>query len=162
MTPMAKRTKELEKLWWDWLSTAERLLRSLYEQTAALTLRDVARVERIQPELDSMMTLMSDIDTKAVELARTLAEELNCEPNLRSLVGSLPKEEGMQLQAVANRVIVVGRNVQEVISKNRRLIENELETVQGTMAVVAKEAVEQNQKYRGGPKEASVLVNQVA
>lgn len=158
-----RQTKELEKLWWDWLSTAERLLRSLYEQTAALTLRDIARVERIQPELDSMMALMAEIDGKAVECARDLAEEKGCEPHLRALVLALPKDEGMQLQAVANRVIVVGRNVQEVIAKNRRLIENELETVQGTMAVVAKEAVEQNQKYTSGKaKEANVLVNQVA
>jgi membrane protease subunit (stomatin/prohibitin family) len=160
---MPRRTKELEKLWWDWLSTAERLLRSLYEQTAALTLRDISRIERLQPELDSLMALMHDIDARAVELARYLAEELDCEPHLMALVKSLPKEEGMQLQSVANRVIVVGRNVQNVIAKNRRLIENELETVQGTMAVVAKEAVEQNQKYSAsGTRQASVLVNQVA
>lgn len=157
-----RQTKELEKLWWDWLSTAERLLRSLYEQTAALTLRDIARVERIQPELDSMMALMAEIDLKAVECARELAEEKGCDPHLLALVLALPKDEGMQLQSVANRVIVVGRNVQDVIAKNRRLIENELETVQGTMAVVAREAVEQNKKYTGKTKEANVLVNQVA
>lgn len=159
---MSKRTKELEKLWWDWLSTAERLLRSLYEQTAALTLRDIDRVERIQPELDSMMELMADIDNRAADCGRKLAEELGCDPNLRSLVPKLSKEEGQQLQGIANRVIVVGRNVQEVISKNRRLIENELETVNGTMALVAKEAIEQNVKYRGSKKDANVLVNQVA
>ena len=34
---MAKRTKQLQTLWWDWLSTAERLLLSLHEQTAALS-----------------------------------------------------------------------------------------------------------------------------
>lgn len=160
---MAKRTKEIETLWWDWLSTAERLLRSLYEQTAALTLRDIARVERIQPELDSMMELMHGIDDRAAEAGLKLAEELGCEPNLKSLVAALPRDEGMALQAVANRVIVVGRNVQEVIAKNRRLIENELDTVNGTMALVAREAVEENQKYRAkGRQEASVLVNAVA
>jgi hypothetical protein len=49
------KTRELQTLWWDWLGTSERLLRSLHEQTAAVTLRDVARVERIQPELDQML-----------------------------------------------------------------------------------------------------------
>lgn len=159
---MSRKTKEMEKLWWDWLSTAERLLRSLYEQTAALTLRDIERVDRIQPELDSMMNLMKEIDDRAVACGRLLAEELGCEPHLRAIVKCLPKQEGMELQAAANRVIVVGRNVQEVIAKNRRLIENELETVQGTMALVAKEAVDQNRKYAGAPREASVLINQSA
>ncbi|MCG9895712.1 MAG: flagellar protein FlgN [Fimbriimonadaceae bacterium] len=160
---MAKQIKELEKLWWDWLSTAERLLRSLHEQTAALTLRDVARVERIQPELDTMMAHMEEIDHRAVECARSLADSLNAEPNLQALVAALPKDQGMQLQSVANRVIVVGRNVQQIIAKNRRLIENELETVQGTVALVAREAVEQNRRYdRSTPADPNVLVNRVA
>src|SRR5690349_12756202 len=112
---MAKKTKQLEQLWWDWLSTAERLLRSLHEQTAALTLRQADRVERIQPELENLMGLMEAIDCKAVACARELAEETGCEPNLRSLLRALPKAEAQDLQAVANRVIVVGRNVQKVL-----------------------------------------------
>lgn len=159
---MPKKTKELEKLWWDWLGTAERLLRSLYEQQAALTLRDVARVERIQPELDAMMHLMDEIDGQATECAREMAAEFGCEPNLRALVACLEKKEGMELQGVANRVIVAGRNVQDVIAKNRVLIERELETVNGTMALVAKEAVEQNASYNGARKDANVLMNALA
>lgn len=160
---MSKKTKELETLWWDWLSTAERLLRSLYEQTAALTLRNVERVERIQPELDSMMALMRETDDKAAACAKRLAEELGTEPNLRSLVTALEKAEAQQLQALANRVIVVGRNVQDVMAKNRVLIENELEYVNGTMALVAREAAEKGKTYVGkaavGP---NVIMNQVA
>mgnify|MGYP000876576122 CR=1 FL=1 len=159
---MVKQTKELETLWWDWLSTSERLLRSLHEQTAALTLRQVERVERIQPELDSLLGLMAEIDERAAASAKKLAEELGCEPNLRSLVGVLEKAEAQQIQAVANRVIVAGRNVQEVIAKNRALIENELAYVNGTVALIAKESVESQAGYEGKVAQANVLMNQVA
>ncbi|MES1227890.1 MAG: flagellar export chaperone FlgN, partial [Armatimonadota bacterium] len=129
---MSKRTKELETLWWDWLSTAERLTRTLHEQTAALTLRQVERVEKLQPEMESLMQRMAEIDDRAAASAKKLAEEFGCEPNLRSLVGVLEKADGQQVQALANRVIVAGRNVQEIIAKNKALIENELEYVNGT------------------------------
>jgi hypothetical protein len=164
MTQTKKKTKQLEALWWDWLSTAERLLRSLHEQTAALVLRDVERVERIQPEIDTLMTLMEETDSRAVALAKELAGELGTQPNLRSLVGALEKAEAQQVQAVANRVIVVARNVQEVIAKNRALIENELELVGGTIALVAREAATSG-PYIHAPKGqglAAVVMDQAA
>ena len=159
---MAKKTKQLEQLWWDWLSTSERLLRSLHEQTAALTLRQVERVERINPELTSLMNLMDETDLKAVACMKELAEELGTEPSLRSITQALEKAEAQQLQSVANRVIVVGRNVQAVISKNRALIENELELVNGTMALVSKIATEQQGPYQQAVISASLVMNQVA
>ncbi|MBS1723736.1 MAG: flagellar export chaperone FlgN [Armatimonadetes bacterium] len=159
---MAKKTKQLEQLWWDWLSTAERLLRSLHEQTAALTLRQVERVERLQPELDSLMTLLDSIDAKAVACAGELAEEVGAEPNLRSLAQALEKAEAQHLQSIANRVIVVGRNVQTIIAKNRALIENELELVNGTMALVAKAAKEQQGPYQTAVVSSNLVMNQVA
>ena len=159
---MMKKTKQLEQLWWDWLSTSERLLRSLHEQTAALTLRQVERVERIQPELDSLMALMVEIDDKAVTCANELAEELGTEPSLRSLTQVLDKAEAQHIQSVANRVIVVGRNVQAVMSKNRALIENELEFVNGTMALVAKAASEQHGRYGQAVVSSNLVMNQVA
>ncbi|MBS1713399.1 MAG: flagellar export chaperone FlgN [Armatimonadetes bacterium] len=159
---MAKKTKQLEQLWWDWLSTAERLLRSLHEQTAALTLRQPERVEKIQPELDSLMTKMEETDLKAVACVKELAEELGTEPSLRSIAQALEKAEAQQIQSVANRVIVVGRNVQTVIAKNRALIENELEYVNGTMALVARTATEQQGPYQQAVVAPSVVMNQVA
>ncbi len=159
---MSKKTKQLEQLWWDWLSTAERLLRSLHEQTAALTLRQVDRVQRIQPELEHLLELMSSIDDKAVDCAKELAEELGAEPNLRSLVQSLEKAEAQHLQSVANRVIVVGRNVQEVLAKNRALVENELEYVNGTLALVAKAATDQQGPYQSAAVVSNLVMNQVA
>ena len=160
---MARKTKELESLWWDWLSTAERLLRSLHEQTAALTLRDIGRVERIQPELENFRALMDDIDERASACAREMASERGCEPNLKGLVGSMEKQEGQQLHALANRVIVVGRNVQQVVAKNRTLIENELDYVGGTMALVARESVERSTQYgHARTGSATVIMNQVA
>jgi len=159
---MTKKNKQLEQLWWDWLSTAERLLRSLHEQTAALTLRQTERVQKIQPELDNLMNLMDEIDEKAVVCAKELAEELGTEANLRSLAQMLEKADAQQLQSVANRVIVVGRNVQTIVAKNRALIENELEYVNGTMALVAKAASDQQGPYSQAAVAPNLVMNQVA
>lgn len=159
---MAKKTKELQRLWWDWLSTSERLLSTLHEQTAALTMRQVDRVETLQPELDQLMAKMGAIDDLAVDCAKKLAEESGCEPNLRSLVVALEKKEGEEVQALANRVIVAGRNVQNVISKNKALIENELEYVNGTLTVVAQVSQEAQGPYRAKRSQANVLMNQAA
>lgn len=159
---MSKRTKELETLWWDWLSTAERLTRTLHEQTAALTLRQVERIEKLQPEMESLMQRMAEIDDRAAASARGLAEELGSEPNLRSLVGVLDKAEAQAVQALANRVIVAGRNIQEIIAKNKALIENELEYVNGTLALVAREATETKTAYPKKRRQATMLVDQAA
>jgi hypothetical protein len=155
------KTRELQTLWWDWLSTSERLLRSLYEQTAALTLRDVARVERIQPELDALMQRIRDLDEQAVAHAKKLAEELDTEPSLRGLVSVLEKAEAQQLQGLGNRVTVAARNVQDVLKKNRSLVENEMVYINGTLTLIAKAAVESEgpfQRSKPGP----VLVDQAA
>lgn len=137
------QSRELQSLWWDYLATSERMLRSLYEQTAALTLRDVARVERIQPELEKLLGRLQELDQRAVQAAKALAGELGAAPHLRSVVDHLEKGEGRQLQALANRVKVAAQHVEEVIDKNRQLIESELEYISGTMALIAKTASEQ-------------------
>lgn len=155
------KTRELQTLWWDWLGTSERLLRSLHEQTAALTLRDVARVEKIQPELDHMLDLMRQIDDKAATCAAGLAEDMGVEPSLRSLVRVLDKAEAQQVQSIANRVTVVARNVQEVLAKNQRLIESELTYVNGTLTLIAKLGSEQKGPFRP-PQRAAVLVDTAA
>lgn len=162
-TATLTHTRELQTLWWDWLSTSERLLRSLHEQTAALTLRDVERVMRIQPELDSMLARLREIDDAAAACAIRLAEELGTEANLRSLVRVLDKAEGQQLQSVANRVMVAARNVQHVLDKNKALLENEMEYVNGTLTLIAKVAHEQKGPYKGrASSHAAVLVDQAA
>ncbi len=155
------KSRELQTLWWDWLSTSERLLRSLHEQTAAVTLRDVARVERIQPELDSLMDRLQTIDVRAVDCAQGMAEELGVEPTLLGIVGGLEKAEGQQLHGLANRVTVVARNLQEVLAKNRRLIENEMTYINGTLTLIAKAAVEPRGPYRKRVAQ-TVLVDRVA
>lgn len=155
------RTRELQQLWWDWLSTSERLLRSLHEQTAALTLRQVERVERIQPELDSLMEQMRTIDAKAAACAKKLAEEEGVEPNLRSLVQVLEKAEAQQVQSIANRVTVAARHVSTVLNRNRSLIENELNYVNGTLTLIAKTAEDQQGKFATTPR-AAVLMDTAA
>ncbi len=159
---MSKRTKELERLWWEWLATSERLLGVLHEQTVALTLRQVERVDSLQPQLDALMNQMGDIDESAVATARKLAEEFGCEPSLRSLVEVLEKAEAQQVQQLANRVIVAGRNVQKVIDKNRALIENELAYVNGSVTVIAQEAQRSDGPYAAKRSQANVLMNQAA
>jgi len=156
------KTRELQTLWWDWLSTSERLLRSLYEQTAALTLRDVARVERIQPEIEAHMMKMREIDASATACAKKLAAELGVEPNLRSVARVLEKAEAEQVQGLANRVIVAARNVTSVRDKNRKLIENELTYVNGTLTLIAKAANEGQGKFGKAAVSPSVLVDQAA
>lgn len=155
------KTRELQTLWWDWLGTSERLLRSLHEQTAAVTLRDVARVERIQPELDALLERVKSIDENAAACARRLAEELGTEPHLRSLVLALDKAEAQQVQGLANRVTVAARNLQTVFAKNRALLENELTYVNGTLTLIARAAVESNGRF-GAHGGTAVLVDQAA
>jgi hypothetical protein len=156
------KTSELQTLWWDWLSTSERLLRSLHEQTAALTLRDVARVERIQPELDQLTVKMREIDESAAASIAKLAEDLGCEPHLRGLVPVLEKAEAQQLQSIANRVMVAARHVESVFEKNRKLIANEMEYIHGTVALVAKAAQKPATKYAPVRNDTSILLNQAA
>jgi hypothetical protein len=155
------KTRELQQLWWDWLSTSERLLRSLYEQTAALTLRDVARVERIQPEIDQMMSKLRELDNQAVALAHKLAGELGTEPSLRSLASVLEKAESQSLQGLGNRVTVAARNVQDVLKKNRKLIENEMLYINGSLTLIAKAAVQAKGPF-STTRPDSVLVDQAA
>jgi hypothetical protein len=162
MNTMNKKIKELESHWWDWLSTAERMLRSLHEQTAALVMRDLARIERIQPEIDSFAGRMQEIDERALACAKELAEELGAEPNLRGLVQVLDKAQGQSVQALANRVIVTGRHVQEVTAKNRALIETELEYINGTLALVAQTSEEAEGPYRQKRSNRAVVMNQAA
>ncbi len=155
------KTKELQKLWWDWLGTSERLLRSLHEQTAALTLRDVDRVERIQPELDSLIDSMRVIDDKALACAQRLAEDLGTDTNLRSLVRVLEKTEAEQIQSIANRVTVAARHLNTVLQRNRCLIDQELHYVNGTLSLVAKVASESQGRF-SQPTHAAVLMDAVA
>lgn len=156
------KTRKLQQHWWDWLSTAERLQRSLNEQTQALVRRDVAQIERLQPELDSMLDHMRSIDEEAAAVAKKLAEELGAEPNLRGLVAVLPKAEALQVSSISNRVKAAAANVAASLDKNRKLIDNELLYVGGTLALIAKAAQEQQCQYGSGPEKGAVLVDQVA
>lgn len=155
------KTRELQTLWWDWLGTSERLLRSLHEQMAAVTLRDITRVERIQPELDVMLERVKELDETAMTCVRKLAEELGVEPSLRSMAQVLEKAEAQQLMGLANRVTVVARNLQDVFRRNRELLENELTYVNGSLTLIARAAVEDRGRF-GVKTGTAVLVDQAA
>lgn len=155
-------TKQLENYWADWLRKSDELLSILHQQTAALTMRQVERIEELQPILDAEMAEMESIDAKAAASARELAEQFGCEPNLRSLVGVLEKADAQRVQAMANKVIVAGRNLQRVIDKNRALIENELEYVNGSISVICTESQKSTGPYAPRVSQANVLMNQAA
>lgn len=156
------KSRELQRIWWDWLSTAERLNRSLAEQQAALTLRDITRVESIQPELEMLMTRLNEIDKSAVASTHSLAETLDTAPKVRSIVEALIPAEARQVEALAKRIEVVAQNVKERLTRNRRLIESELLYVGGSLTLIAKAAQEQNSGFGATQTTGPVLVNQVA
>lgn len=155
------RSKDLQRHYWDWLSTAERLQRSLAEQTAALTLRDITRVESIQPDLDRMLERLQTIDQQAAASTRELAASLGVEPALRSIMEALTQAEARQVDTLSQRIKIVGENVRTRFAMNRKLIESELDYVAGTMAIVSQVAKESQGQFAvvaAGP----VLMNQVA
>ncbi len=154
------KSRELQRQYWDWLSSAERLLRSLAEQTAALTLRDVKRVEQIQPELDHMMERLQVIDKSTVAATITLAETMDVEPSLRGILAALTPAEAQQVETLTKRVKTVSFNLRERLDRNRKLLASELDYVHGTMAIIAKVAQEQSQYHAvvAGP----MLMDQVA
>lgn len=155
------KSRELQRWWWEWLATAERLQRSLAEQGAALVLRDVGRVERIQPELDRMMQRMQEIDRMASASTTSLAESLGVNPKVRSIVEALPAAEASQIEHLAQRVMSVGANLKEKLDRNRMLIATEMDYVHGSMTIIARAANEQQREY-GTSTQEPVLVNQVA
>lgn len=159
------KTRQIQTLWWDWLGTEERLLHSLHEQTAAIVLRDVDRVKRIQPEIETLVTKITEIDDSAVTCITGLAEELGCDAHIRSIVQGLDKVESQQVLGLANRVTVAARNLQTVLAKNRTLLESEMDYINGTLTLLARTATEGKTPY-SGPQRAvvssSIAVNTAA
>ena len=155
------KTRELQILWWDWLSSAERLLRILREQTSALTARDVDRIDTIQPELERLLEHMKRLDEEAAVSANKLAEILGTDTKFRSIVGALEGAEAQQIQTLGGRVAAVSKNVKETLSKNRALIENELNYVNGTLALIAHTLQDDETSYKSKAPRRPALVNQV-
>lgn len=158
------KSRQLLSLWSEWLTTSEMLLRSLHEQTVAVTLRDVPRVERLQPELDEYTEQIRIIDASALAEAKRLAEELDAPMlSLRGLVSVLDKAEAAQVQLTANKVLSASQNIQDVVSKNRKLFEAEMTYINGTLTLIAKAAVSGKGPYRTRKNQSmSVLVDAAA
>ena len=155
------KTRELQGGWIDWLKASEALLRILHELTAAVVLRDVARVERLLPQIEANLATVALIDAQAVDQARRLAAALGTEPTLRSMVERLDKTEGRALHALANKVTMASRKVQATMAKNRTLIENEMTYVNGTLTLIAKAAGSPSTPYRR-PAPGPVLMDAAA
>ena len=158
------KSRQLLTMWSEWLSISDKLLRSLHEQTVAVTLRDVSRVERLQPELDELTSEIRKIDSEALAEAKRLAEELGVStPNLRGLVSALDKSEAAQVQQTANKILSASQNIQDVVSKNRKLFEAEMTYINGTLTLIAKAAVVGKGPYRTRKSNSnSVLVDAAA
>lgn len=156
-------TNRIEQLWKEWLATSERLQGLLHEQTVALTMRDTTRLEKLQPAIDTVVAKLGTVDSEAVAMGKKLAEELGCEPSLRGLTQALEKADAQRLQQIANRVIVAERQASHVMKKNRSLIENELEHIGGTLALIAREAsIPTNPYPRPSTATHAVVMNAVA
>lgn len=157
------KSKELINHWQQWLSTSDKLLRVLHEQTVAVTLRDVARVEKLQPSLEALMAEMRSIDEQALDTARRLAESLGAEPNIRGLVAVLDKNEAQQVQQIANKVTSSAQNVSDVVKKNKKLFESEMTYINGTLTLIAKASVPRKRgPYKPRVARAAVLVDAAA
>ena len=158
------KSRQLLNLWSDWLSTSERLLRCLHEQTVAVTLRDVPRVERLQPELDELTETIRIVDSRACTEAKRLADELGATTlSLRGLVSVLDKTEAAQVQLTANKVLSASQNIQDVVYKNRKLFESEMTYINGTLTLIAKAAMIGKGPYKTRKNSStSVLVDAAA
>ncbi|GEM_PF-3491297 len=154
-------SQPLQEIWTEYLAQTNKLLQALHEQTAAVILRDPARLERLQPELERQIAEVRTIDERAIGCARQIAEQIGSEPSFRCLVKTLDAKEGRQLQAMANKVIQAAQRVQGIIRKNQTLIENEMAFNAGSLALIAK-AVEEDEGSFAAKSYAAVLVDQVA
>ena len=133
-------TKTILTAWNDWLAAGDRLLITLHEQTAAVTLRDVARLDRLTPQVAEGLRAVREADVRASEGLKALAEALGVEPGLRAIVAALPKADGQLLQATANKIVVLDGRLGIVIARNRELIQRETTYVDGTLTLIAKAA----------------------
>lgn len=154
-------SEPLQAIWTEYLDKSNKLLGSLHEQTAAVMLRDPARLERLQPTLEQQIATIQTVDDRAISCARGLAESLGCDHNFRSLVKNLEQKESRQLQALANKVIQTAQRVQGVIRKNQALIENEMAFNAGSLALIAKSVEEEDGQF-GTRTHAAVLLDEVA
>ncbi len=155
------KTKKLQSIWWEYLNTAEKLLRVLHEQTAAVMLRDLERLERIQPNLEKLLDELVNIDETAVDCAREITDSIGVERSFKALIKALDEPEAQELQALANNVKAKAHTVQSVIQKNQELIMNELAFVAGSLHLIAKTAEQQEGQF-GIKSHAAVLIDQRA
>lgn len=157
-------TREISALWAEWHRSAERLLLLLHEQTAAVTLRDVPRVERLTPLILEGMEELRALDALAVDALKALAARLDVSPGLRAIVAALPKPEGAPLQALANKIVVLEGKIAHVVAKNRRLLEAEMTWVDGTLTLIARAGAPKPRRspYSRRPPAEAILLSEAA
>ena len=128
------RTRELQDSWNLWLNTSEDLLKSLYEQTVAITLRDTSRIERLMPESERMLCRLRELDAEVAEIAKGVAASLGTESNVRDIAANLEKSEAQALSGLANRVTVASRTIHTILQRNQELYQNRYAVVQSEAA----------------------------
>lgn len=156
------KTRDILQIWNEWLRMADRLLLTLHEQTVGITLRDVIKVERLTPEIQTLMAEVRELDGQAVEALKALAEDLGIEPGLRAMVAALPKADGQLLQATANRIIVLEQKIAEVVAKNRKLLESEMTYIDGTLTLIARAAVKRTRRSPNRARYTEAMVENAA
>ncbi len=140
------KTRALQTLWWDWLSTAERLGRILNDQSKKLMARDIDAVHELQPDIERLMNRMRSVDDQAIDIGNNLASELGVDANMEAILTQLSDREAIQVRAIVNKVKVVSKNIAESIETNRRLAENEYDFINGTIALHNRSSVNAHRK----------------
>jgi hypothetical protein len=102
------------------------LRRTLHEQTAAVMLKDTARLNLLAPAIAKQVAELRRIDDLATQAVRDLVTELDVKATLRAISDALGKDEGRQFVALSNRVKAAAQAVHELATRNKELIEAEL------------------------------------
>ncbi len=138
------KTRRLQTLWWDWLSTAERLERILNEQSIKLVGRDIHEVDKLQPEVDRLLMRLKNVDDQAVAVREDISRQLGVSSAIEEIMDQLSERESMQLMSITNKVKIVSRNISRQIEHNRKLATNEYDFIHGTVTQLVKAAVNSN------------------
>lgn len=109
--------------WNQWLKSSDELLQVLHEQTAAITLRNAEKVEALDPEINHFLAELTALDHQASSHANALAVECKLADSLIGWKGCMPKDQALDLLALANQVKVAARTLDTLIAKNAALAE---------------------------------------
>ena len=128
-----------------------KLLELSRRKSAVIVSRDIPALEKITDDEQTVVTAISNLDTKRAEVTRDIADVLNKDVDslklsvLIDLLAKQPKEQ-KALSAVHDKLKVTVDSVRAINESNRQLIEQSLEMVEFdlNMARAMRQAPETN------------------